>query len=71
MNACTKNSTKPLVLDARIRDYFNAKLDSIFASSVEESNAASERATRLLWDLPAEQREMVGVLARGFGRAFQ
>jgi hypothetical protein len=58
----------PFRLDPRIRDYFNARIDAVFAPCLDESNDAIERATKILWDLDAEQRELVDVLARGLGR---
>jgi hypothetical protein len=71
MNVVTKKSVAPFKLDPRIREYFDARLDAIFATSVEDSNEATHRATKILWDLDAEQRGYVASLARSFGRAFQ
>ena len=71
MDVCApKKSAVPFKLDPRIREYFDARLDAIFATSIEESNEASHRAVKVLWDLDAEQRGYVDVIARGFGRAF-
>jgi len=61
---------KPMTLDPRIRAILLAHCDAIFATSVEESNNAIEKRNRLVWDLPAEQRRYLDVIARGFGRAF-
>jgi hypothetical protein len=60
----------PFKLDSRVREIFNAHADAVFATSVEESNKAIEKRDRLLWELDAEQRGYVDVIARGFGRAF-
>ncbi len=64
MDAVTETQAKPFWLDPRVREYFCARLDVIFATNIEDANAAQEKATKILWDLDAEQRGYADVVGR-------